>query len=266
MATVVPGFHRRGTISVSGVRQAIETPVARADIRSWPLDPTIAHLIVLDVRMVPTPEQVEGWLNAAYRPSRDAPRPLTLRTGALYPAAAAAFTAAGFEVADRLALLERPLREAMPRRRATASAPASLRRARRRDLEALAAIDQSAFAPGWRNDARSLGAIADATPRSLRRLATIQGVAQRRPIGFAITGMANATGYIQRLAVHPHGQRLGIGAQLVDDALGWLTRRGARRALVNTGVDNAAAIELYEAASFEMLDQQLVVLEHRRTS
>ena len=216
--------------------------------------------------MVPTSEQVEGWLNTAYDVPPGVQQPLTLRTGALYPRAAAAFAAAGFEVADRLALLERPLDVAIPRRRATPSAPATLRKARRRDLDALATIDQSAFASGWRNDARSLGQIADATPRSLRRLATLQDVAARRPIGFAITGMANATGYLQRLAVHPDGQRLGIGAQLVDDALGWLTKRGARRALVNTGVDNVAAIELYEAASFEMLDQQLLVLEHHRNS
>lgn len=216
--------------------------------------------------MVPTTEQVEDWLTTAYDVPSGVRQPQTLRTGALYPRAAAAFAAAGFEVADRLALLERPLDEAMPRRRAAPSAPASLRKARRRDLDALAAIDQSAFAPGWRNDARSLGQIADATPRSLRRLAQLPGVAARRPVGFAITGLANTTGYLQRLAVHPDGQRQGIGAQLVDDALGWLTRRGARRALVNTAVDNVAAIDLYTAASFEMLDQQLLVLEHHRES
>ena len=75
----------------------------------------------------------------------------------------------------------------------------------------------------------------------------------------------DATGYLQRVAVRPDAQRLGIGRQLVDDAVEWLMRRGARRALVNTGVDNLAALRMYEQASFDRLDDELVVLEHRRT-
>ena len=43
-------------------------------------------------------------------------------------------------------------------------------------------------------------------------------------------------------------------------------RRGANRALVNTGVDNLAALQMYEQASFDRLDDQLVVLEHRRVA
>ena len=86
-----------------------------------------------------------------------------------------------------------------------------------------------------------------------------------RAVGFAITGKAGTTGYLQRIAVCPDAQGLGIGRQLVDDAVGWLMRRGANRALVNTGVDNVAALQMYERASFDPLDDQLVVLEHRRT-
>ena len=126
----------------------------------------------------------------------------------------------------------------------------------------MAAIDQSAFPSGWRNDAASLADIASATPSARGRMARRDG----RPVGFAITGKAGTTGYLQRIAVSPSAQRLGIGRLLVDDAVEWLMRRGANRALVNTGVDNRAALQLYEDASFERLDDQLVVLEHHRSA
>lgn len=223
---------------------------------------------MLDVAMIPTADQVETWLETTYdtRLGPDQRIPHRLRTGALYPAAAAAFTECGFEVVDRLALLERPLIDPLPRRRQRSSDPAVLRRAHRRDMPALADLDQLAFDPGWGNDAQSLTDISNATPRSYRRVAFTTGRGSRVRAGFQITGQAGATGYIQRLAVHPDAWGRGIGRVLVEDAVGWLTRRGANRALVNTGVDNHRALGLYRSAAFDMLDHQLVVLEHRRAT
>ncbi len=221
--------------------------------------------------MIPTPEQVQGWLADAYdlapvtRSANATPPMSAVRTGALYPAAAAVFADCGFTVIDRLVLLERALLDAPARLRNRPAASASLRRVRRRDLTTLAEIDQSAFPDGWRNDAASLSEIADATPSARSRLANAGGRSGSRAFGFAITGRAGTTGYLQRIAVRPDAQRLGVGRQLVDDALGWLVRRGASRALVNTGIDNVAALRMYEQASFERLGDQLVVLEHRRT-
>lgn len=245
------------------MRQAIATRTARARIRDWPLDASIGHLVMLDVAMVPTVGQIGGWLKEAYRagPDDDAPLRRSVRTGAMYPLAATAFIDSGFQVVDRLALLERRLPSASPRRRRSSDAVA-LRRARRRDMETLAELDQAAFPSGWRNDARSLGDIADATPRSARRFAVDDSTGM--PVGFQITGHAGPTGYIQRLAVHPRAWGRGVGRLLLDDALWWLTRRGVDRAMVNTGVDNVRALRLYEAGGFDLLDEQLVVLEHRR--
>ncbi|MCH9836129.1 MAG: GNAT family N-acetyltransferase [Ilumatobacter sp.] len=241
------------------MRQATANPSARAVLRSWPLDVSICHLSLADVSMVPTSDQVDGWLAAAYA----APSPVVaVRTGALFPAAAAVFAERGFVVIDRLVLLERALHgNHLPKHQQHETA--DLRRARRRDLETMASIDQSAFRPGWRNDGVSLAAIANATPSFRSRLAYV-----RRPhssvAGFAITGKAGSTGYLQRIAVHPKMQQLGIGRQLVDDALKWLIRRGTSRALVNTGVDNFSALAMYERASFERLGDELVILEHRQ--
>jgi len=257
------------------VRQAIAFPSARARIRAWPLDASIGHLVMLDVAMVPTVDQIDRWLAEAYDVSSDGTTVTrrAVRTGALYPRAAGPFADAGFEVVDRLALLARTLTTTPVRR--TPGAPPSgspagstikIRRVRRREMDALADIDQAAFAAGWRNDAHSLGEIASATPRSCRRLALDDRDGGRRPLGFQITGHAGPTGYIQRLAVHPDAWGHGIGAQLVDDALAWLSRRGVDRALVNTGVDNVRALRMYRAAGFETLGEELVVLEHRRTA
>lgn len=211
--------------------------------------------------MVPTSDQVDGWLTAAYAAPSSV---MAVRTGALFPAAAAMFAERGFVVIDRLVLLERALLGIQLRRRDRLHGTAGLRRARRRDLATMAAIDQSAFQAGWRNDGASLDAIADATPSFRSRLADVRG-SHSPTVGFAITGKAGTTGYLQRIAVRPEAQQLGIGRQLVDDAINWLVRRGTSRALVNTGVDNIAALRMYENASFERLDDELVVLEHRRT-
>ena len=214
---------------------------------------------MVDVSMVPTPGQVDGWLADAYA----APSPVSaVRTGALYPGAAAVFAERGFTVIDRLVLLERGLLGSPSPRRDRTSRPASLHRVRRRNVETMVAIDQSAFPAGWRNDVASLAEIADATPSARSRIARSNG----RTVGFAITGKAGTTGYLEGIAVHPAAQRLGVGRELVDDAVEWLMRRGANRALVNTGIDNHAALRMYERASFERLDDQLVVLEHRRTA
>lgn len=247
------------------MRQSILNPTARAQVRSWPLDPTIAHLVLLDVHMEPTREAIETWVRTAFETSTFA----RIRTGALFPASAEAFRSAGFVEADRLALLERALHD-----RVHVTPPVGLvtKRLRPRDLEAAAAIDEACFPAGWQHDAASLEEIATATPQSRRRI--VAHTSRRRdqagrrrsePIGFAITGCAGRQGYLQRLAVHPAAQRLGAARLLVDDALDWLVRRGAQRAMVNTGIENHAALGLYLGAGFDRLRDELVVMEFARS-
>jgi ribosomal-protein-alanine N-acetyltransferase len=81
--------------------------------------------------------------------------------------------------------------------------------------------------------------------------------------GFAISGTASDTGYVQRLAVSPEHRRRGLARVLVDDALAWMSRRGARSALVNTGVTNDAALTLYAATGFVRLGEELTIAERK---
>lgn len=221
--------------------------------------------MLLDVEMVPTDDDVARWIADAreLRVDRADPAsgsPTRIRTGALFPRAAAAFARCGFVEVDRLALLERPLHDVGPTATATTLTTTRLRK---RDIHAAAEIDQAAFPDGWRHDVASLDSITTATPQARLRLAVTpeQRRSRERPVGFAITGRSGPNGYLQRIAVRPDARRNGAARLLVDDALHWLVRRGAHRALVNTGTDNHAALELYARAGFDRLTDELVVLE-----
>lgn len=134
------------------------------------------------------------------------------------------------------------------------SHPWRLRRARARDRDAVLAIDRAAFQPFWALDELALAEALAATPRSRFRLAR-----ERRPVAYAITGLAGDIAYLQRLAVHPDAQGQGLGAVLAVDALRWAVRRGAHTAYVNTQLTNTRALELYERLGF-VRDGELVVL------
>lgn len=243
------------------------------DVRPWPDDGRTVMLVLRDHRMTPTTGDVERWVDEiARRGDVD-----VVRTGALFPAAATTFAASGFVPIDHLALLERPVdRPARRKRRVRQSraerrletardrvrdrpqaGPLVLKPLRPRRYPDALAIDRLGFAPPWANDERSLRDTIAATPRHRTRAATFGGTI----LGFAITGLAGPAGYLQRLAVDPEYRRHGIASRLVDDALTWLGRNGATTALVNTRVDNDAALQLYRRFDFHRSPDDLVVLE-----
>ncbi len=110
-------------------------------------------------------------------------------------------------------------------------------------LHDAAALDQLAFAAPWANTASALGDIVAATPQARARCVHIDG----EMVAFSICGRASRWGYVQRLAVHPDARRQGLAAQLLADALRWMRRRDVQRVLVNTAIDNVAALALYRA-------------------
>lgn len=207
--------------------------------------------------MVPTSDDVDRWVDEVFSERSDVD---AIRTGALFPQAAEVFGSRGFREIDRLALLERPIPSTEPLLARPRHPDVKLRALKRRDLVSAATIDAASFEHGWQNDAGALGEICGATPSARARRA----VDGRDDVGFAITGVASRTGYLQRIAVAPEARRRGVAGLLVDDAIRWLMRRGATTALVNTGVENAAASALYTGRGFRRRDDGLVVLEYRR--
>jgi ribosomal protein S18 acetylase RimI-like enzyme len=80
-------------------------------------------------------------------------------------------------------------------------------------------------------------------------------------LGFAVSGRAGHHSYLQRLAVDPALHGRGIGSALTMDALRWARRHRCDSMLVNTHVENSAALGLYRSLGFEELAYGLAVLE-----
>jgi ribosomal protein S18 acetylase RimI-like enzyme len=172
-------------------------------------------------------------------------------TAALTETEQTLFHNAGFTVHERLHLLRHDLRD-LPR----LEAPLRLRRARPWERRAVRGVDAAAFDEFWRLDGASLTEALQATPVVRFRVA----VDRNTIVGYAITGCAADTGYLQRLAVHPSYQGRGIAAALVTDALDWLRGCGATSASVNTQEANARALSLYERLGFVRVEPGLAVL------
>lgn len=242
--------------SVVGTGQMGGRDVRAWRLRPWPNDPTARLLVFVDHLMVPSSDD----LAAAVAEAR-ASNAAVLRTSALFPRAAEAATASGFEIVDTLALLRRPLDDDLDR---VIESMYGTGRPRTQALRPwhhapAARVDQEAFGPLWGNDEQSIADIRRATPvhRARRRRAG------RHLAGFAISGAAGDSGYIQRVAVAHSARRQGVARDLVADALRWMRRRAFSTAFVNTGVTNDAALALYDRFGFERLDDRLVIAEHR---
>ena len=185
----------------------------------------------------------------------------TIRTPALTPDEARGFLNAGFTVRSNLALLTHDLDGELSRKRQVTgnhNLKVTLQRFRRRNTEALLAVDLAAFGSGWEMDHHELTLAETATPVTRVRLATDDN---ENLVGFAITGRAGRRGYLQRLAVRPECQGRGIGSALIGDALQWSRRHSVRRLVVNTQVGNLGALSLYRRLGFVDAPVGLLLLE-----
>ncbi|NNE11066.1 MAG: GNAT family N-acetyltransferase [Ilumatobacter sp.] len=221
-------------------------------MRQWPHAPTIAHLVFLDHQELPSATAVADAVDHARARGARA-----IRTSALFPDAAEILMSADFEPIDRLALLAIDLDDGVVER--LGDHEHAIRPLRRWMHARAADVDVDAFGPMWGNDAAGLREIRAATPVHQARYI---GDA-RRIAGFAVSGAAAGNGYVQRVAVASAERRRGVARALVIDALRWIHDGGRRRALVNTGVSNAAALGLYEQLGFRRLDDVLTIAERR---
>jgi ribosomal protein S18 acetylase RimI-like enzyme len=149
---------------------------------------------------------------------------------------------AGFEQPQHIVLLEwrdHPLAER------PSPAGILLRRMQLADLPAVAAVDDSAFAPLWRN---SLPALQKAFGQAV--YASVAENERDEIIGYQLSTGNPLGAHLARLAVRPPAQGLGLGAALVADLITHLQRRGPARLTVNTQNDNSASLALYERLGF----------------
>jgi ribosomal protein S18 acetylase RimI-like enzyme len=209
----------------------------------------------------------------------------SITTPALGTGEAAAFIAAGFEVQTELILLRHDFMGPILRPDPAVtlrSLPRTWRRARREAwFHAALQLDSRAFPADEQFDELSLHDALRATPQVRFRFAirsdqpasrsnqshsnqshsNLGDLDTAQVVGYAITGRAERRGYLQRLAVDPSAQRLGIGRSLCRDGLVWAQRRGVRVMAVNTRPHNSAALALYESIGYRRLAERLVVLQ-----
>lgn len=192
-------------------------------------------------------------------------------TPALSPAEIGPYLEAGFREREQLHVLICDLQRPPQRGRGQPPPPGvEYRRSRATDLPATLAVDHAAFDRFWSFDRDALLEACGATPQSRFRVAVDatnpvlaeRGFAPGDVVGYCITGRSRYQGFLQRLAVAPQAQGLGIGRELVWDAVRWLARRRSRSCVVNTQETNERARVLYETCGFSIAPAGLYVLEH----
>lgn len=126
--------------------------------------------------------------------------------------------------------------------------------------EVLLEIDRAAFSEFWRFDSPGLTEAIDATATSDILIIRDQ---DGGATGFAVVGHGSAIAYLQRVAVHPDWQGLGMGRSLVRAAARKARTTGARVMLLNTQFDNEPAIALYRSEGFVLLPEALTLMRRR---
>ena len=237
-----------GAVGAPGI-DVIEWGQERARTGPWRGNHTVAYLS--PVPDAPTPSAafvrhcLEDLSARGYR---------QVVTTALSPSESSGFLAAGFEITERLHLLAHDL-EHLPV--APAKAMRAIRRGREDDHRGVLVLDHRAFPPFWQLDGHGLAEALFATPHHRFR---VTGSTDVGLTGYAVYGRAGRRGYLQRLAVDPAERHHGLGTALVVDGLRWLRRRRAERVVVNTQLDNSAALRLYEQLGFHRQPIGLSVL------
>lgn len=213
-------------------------------VQPWSFQPDVAQLVMYQQQRLPAVADLRRW--------SDRLRELgytSVRTTALATSAGLRVETAGFHTIQELVLLEHP----RPTRGPANSVPT--RRLSTAQHHEASAVDVAAFGQPWALEPSAVEAVCAATPRYRGRAAGTPMAA------YAISGRDAKQGFLQRLAVHPAHQRQGLGRALVLDSLQWLARWRVQRVLVNTPVDNDAALALYESVGFRRLSEHLRMYE-----
>ncbi|MAT20405.1 MAG: hypothetical protein CL419_04605 [Acidimicrobiaceae bacterium] len=226
---------------------ALTVDSARVRAGSWRGSDDLAYLVPLSGASTLTPSTLER-IRAHLR--EDGFRSVV--TAAVGPSERDMLAADGFTEHEALHLLRHDLQGPLPERPRRAR---GLRRGRAGDIDPILDVDRQTFEAFWRLDRDALHEAIHATPTARLRVIRDPDI-----VGYAVTGRAGTQGYLQRLAVHPGWQGLGLGIDLVVDALHWLRRRDVSTCWVNTQEANAAALSLYTKLGFITAAHQLTVL------
>jgi ribosomal-protein-alanine N-acetyltransferase len=119
---------------------------------------------------------------------------------------------------------------------------ASVHPAAPEDVDVLAALHSTSFAPAW--TAKELAWMLD--PPGLGLIAMVAGEAA----GFVLARAIGDEAEIMTLAVPPRHRRAGIATLLLGTLIEVLSRRAVASLFLEVAADNTAALRLYNRANF----------------
>lgn len=121
----------------------------------------------------------------------------------------------------------------------------TIRTMQREDLVSVAALDERAFGGIWRYSEKTLR-------HAFRHAAEARVIEiENRIAAYQISTESHYGAHLARLAVDPSWQRQGLGRMLVIDAIRRLMRASKWKMSVNTQLDNARSLQLYEQLGFK---------------
>ena len=131
------------------------------------------------------------------------------------------------------------------------------------DLDAIVELERRSFSHPW-----SVRHFRDAmrnAPRTrvlLLREPFAPGDPARGIRGYSVVQAVADEMHVHNLAVDPEQRRRGLGRLLLDLALEWGRRRGARRAFLEVRPSNAPALALYRSLGFRTLSLRRRYYQH----
>lgn len=126
----------------------------------------------------------------------------------------------------------------------------------KKDLPAVAQLDNQAFSPLWHFTLPTLQ-----LAFQYSAIATVWEE-NRQIIGYQISSVSNEGGHLSRLAVHPDYQGKRIGTKLVQDLIVRFAKRRIYTITVNTQNNNQASLAIYHRLGFTDMAENYPVYEY----
>ena len=123
-------------------------------------------------------------------------------------------------------------------------------------FEEIVSLDKEIFNPYWRSSSLSL---LD-TLRSCNDTTLYTHKKKGRLLAYAIVGVTMRSSFLQRFAVHPEVQGVGLGTSMLDNVLIDMNEKKMISIKLNTQPNNKTAQKLYENKGFFLSNQELLVM------
>ena len=123
-------------------------------------------------------------------------------------------------------------------------------------FEKIVSIDKEIFDPFWRSSSLTL---LD-TLESCNETMLYEYQDRGKLLAYALVGVTMRSSFLQRFAVHPETQRLGIGSLLLENILSDMVKRKMISMKLNTQKENFAAQKLYEKNGFSLSKESLSIM------